>query len=57
MEARVDSQDTENVVGEIHVRGDNVMLGYFKNDEATKSVFKEDGWMNTGDMGIIDADG
>ena len=56
MEARVDSNDPENVVGEVHVRGANVMLGYFKNEEATKSVLK-DGWLNTGDMGIIDKDG
>ncbi|MGL4292006.1 MAG: AMP-binding protein [Bacteroidales bacterium] len=57
MQVRVDSTDPENVVGEIHVKGDNVMLGYYKNDEATQAVFKEDGWMNTGDMGIVDKDG
>lgn len=57
MQVRVDSEDPENKVGEIHVKGDNVMLGYFKNEEATAAIFKEDGWMNTGDMGIIDKDG
>ena len=57
MEVRVDSEDPVNVVGEIHVRGENLMLGYYKNEDATKAVFKEDGWMNTGDMGVMDEDG
>lgn len=57
MELRIDSQDPVNVPGELLVRGDNVMLGYYKNDEATKAAFTEDGWMRTGDMGVVDKDG
>lgn len=57
MEVRIDSADPANQVGEIHVRGDNVMLGYYKNVEATKEIFLEDGWMNTGDLGLMDNEG
>lgn len=56
MEVRVDSPDPENIPGELWVRGDNVMQGYYKNPEATEAVFK-DGWMNTGDMCTVDSDG
>lgn len=56
MEAKVDSPDPANIPGVISVRGDNVMMGYFKNPEATESTLSPDGWMNTGDIGTIDAD-
>ncbi len=57
MEAKIDSEDPVNTVGEILVRGTNVMLGYYKNPEATKSCFTKDGWLRTGDLGTIDEDG
>ena len=54
---RIDSEDPENKVGEIQVHGDNVMQGYFKNPEATAATFTEDGYLRTGDLGIIDRNG
>lgn len=56
METRIDSPDPEHIPGELWVRGENVMKGYYKNPEATDAVFR-DGWMNTGDMCVRDADG
>lgn len=56
MQVRIDSEDPYNVVGEIQVKGDNTLLGYYKNEKATAEVFTEDGWLHTGDLGIIDKD-
>jgi long-chain acyl-CoA synthetase len=56
MQAKIDSEDQENIVGEILVKGSNVMLGYYKNEEATKQTFTEDGWLKTGDLGTMDKD-
>ncbi|NQU86653.1 MAG: AMP-binding protein [Mariniphaga sp.] len=55
MEVRIDSEDAYKIVGEIQVRGENIMLGYFKNEKATNEAFTEDGWLKTGDLGIIDS--
>ena len=57
MEIRIDSPDPENVPGEVQVKGPNVFLGYYKNEEATRDSFTDDGWFRTGDMGVVDKDG
>ena len=56
MEARIANPDQDGV-GEIQVRGENTMQGYYKNEQATSDSFTSDGWLRTGDLGVIDADG
>lgn len=54
MSLRVDSDDPHTIVGELQARGDNVMIGYYKNPEATAAAFTKDGWLRTGDLGLMD---
>ncbi|MBQ7772000.1 MAG: AMP-binding protein [Bacteroidales bacterium] len=57
VEVRIDSEDPYNKVGEIQAKGISLMSGYYKNEEATKASFTEDGWMRTGDLGLLDKKG
>jgi len=54
LEVTIDSPDPQKEIGEIILRGDNVMLGYYKNEKATRDIIDEKGWMHTGDLGVID---
>lgn len=56
-ELRIDSEDPQNIAGEIQAKGRNLTIGYYKNPEATAAAFTDDGWFRTGDLGIIDSKG
>lgn len=56
-QVRIDSDDPQRIVGEIQAKGDNICIGYYKNPEASANAFTEDGFLRTGDLGIVDKDG
>ena len=56
-QVRIDSEDPHHIAGEIQAKGENITIGYFKNPEATANAFTEDGWLKTGDLGIMDTEG
>lgn len=56
LEVKIDSDDPQRIAGEIMIKGENVMQGYYKNPEATQATLEKDGWMHTGDLGLTDKD-
>lgn len=56
-DVRIDSDDPQHIVGEIQAKGDNICIGYYKNPEASANAFTEDGYLRTGDLGVVDAEG
>lgn len=56
LEVKIDSADPQNIAGEILVKGEHVMKGYYKNEADTNAVFDSEGWLHTGDMGVMDPD-
>ena len=56
-QVRIESEDPEHIAGEIQAKGENITIGYYKNPEASANAFTEDGWLRTGDLGIVDKDG
>jgi long-chain acyl-CoA synthetase len=57
MQIKIDSPDPMRIPGEVLVKGPNVFLGYYQNEQATRQSFTEDGWFKTGDMGVVDSEG
>jgi long-chain acyl-CoA synthetase len=57
LEVNIDSDDPHKEIGEIMLKGDNVMMGYYKNEKATREIIDDKGWMHTGDLGIMDQEG
>lgn len=57
LEIKIDSPDPARIVGEIILRGENAMVGYYKNQEATREIIDDEGWLHTGDLGLIDSEG
>ena len=57
MEVKIDSPDPENMAGEIICKGTNLMLGYYKNTEATSQIIDVNGWLHTGDLATMDSEG